>query len=106
MTGEKIQTNLRIFSFSDLGDFPSSSAPSSGWLRWPDDTRLGLAAAKLGLVTLGDAAARALATPAAPLPDLATGPDAPLGWKFFSCSHGQELGQLADLASDWLLTRV
>ena len=25
------------------------------------------------------------------------------GWKFMSCSHGQELGQLADLASDWLL---
>ena len=25
-----------------------------------------------------------------------------LGWKLFSCRHGQKLGQLADLASDWL----
>ena len=24
------------------------------------------------------------------------------GWKLMSRSHGQELGQLADLASDWL----
>ena len=24
--------------------------------------------------------------------------------KLMSCSHGQELGQLADLASDWLFT--
>ena len=29
-----------------------------------------------------------------------------LKWKFLSCSHCQELGQLADLASDWLLTLV
>ena len=27
----------------------------------------------------------------------------PLGWKLMSCSHGQELGQLSDLASDWLI---
>ena len=26
--------------------------------------------------------------------------------KFMSCSHGQELGQLADLVSDWLFTIV
>ena len=26
--------------------------------------------------------------------------------KLLSCSHGQELGQLADLASDWLFTLV
>ena len=25
-----------------------------------------------------------------------------LEWKLMSCSHGQELGQFADLASDWL----
>ena len=29
-----------------------------------------------------------------------------LGCKFMSCSHCQELCQLADLASDWLLTLV
>ena len=29
-----------------------------------------------------------------------------LGWKFLSCSHCQELCQLADLASDWLFTLV
>ena len=29
-----------------------------------------------------------------------------LGWKLVSCSHGQELGQLADLASDCLFTLV
>ena len=28
------------------------------------------------------------------------------GWKFISCSHCQELGQHADLASDWLHLRV
>ena len=28
------------------------------------------------------------------------------GWKFMSCSHGQEMGQLAVLASDWLFTLV
>ena len=27
-------------------------------------------------------------------------------WKFMSFSHGQELGQLANLASDWLFTLV
>ena len=26
--------------------------------------------------------------------------------KFMSCSHGQELGQLVDLSSDWLFTLV
>ena len=31
---------------------------------------------------------------------------AALRWEFMSGSHGQELGQLADLASDWLFTRV
>ena len=29
-----------------------------------------------------------------------------LGWKLVSCSHGQELCQLADLASDWLFMLV
>ena len=29
-----------------------------------------------------------------------------LEWKLMSCSHCQELGQLADLASDWLFTLV
>ena len=28
------------------------------------------------------------------------------GWKFMSCSHCQELGQPADLGSDWLFTLV
>ena len=28
------------------------------------------------------------------------------GWKFVSCCHGQELGQLADPASDWFVTFV
>ena len=32
--------------------------------------------------------------------------DEVLGWKFMICSHCQELGQLADLASDWLFTLV
>ena len=27
-------------------------------------------------------------------------------WKLMICSHCQELGQLADLASDWLFTLV
>ena len=27
-------------------------------------------------------------------------------WKLMSCSHGQELGQLADLTSGWLFTSV
>ena len=30
----------------------------------------------------------------------------PQGRKLMSCSHCQELGQLADLVSDWLLTLV
>ena len=30
----------------------------------------------------------------------------PQGWKFMSGSHNQKLGQLADLASDWLFTCV
>ena len=30
--------------------------------------------------------------------------DLELGWKLMSCSQCQELGQLADLASDWLFT--
>ena len=29
-----------------------------------------------------------------------------LGWKLLSCSHSQELGQIADLASDWWFTLV
>ena len=29
-----------------------------------------------------------------------------LRWKFMSCSHCQELSQLADLASHWLFTLV
>ena len=29
-----------------------------------------------------------------------------LEWKLKSLSHGQELGKLADLASDWLFTFV
>ena len=28
------------------------------------------------------------------------------GWKLMSCSHCQELGHLADMASDWLFTLV
>ena len=28
------------------------------------------------------------------------------GWKLISLSHGQELGQIADLASDWMFTLV
>ena len=36
--------------------------------------------------------------------DIAWNPDQ--GWKFMSCCHFQMLGQLADLASDWLFTLV
>ena len=44
--------------------------------------------------------------PAHHLPEDAQVFDPVLEWKLMSLSHGQELGQLADLASDWLFTLV